>query len=356
MKTQAIFFLFLLGLSVSSLSQTTVWKWGTSRSVISNPQDSAFLVDTEKKIWAIEREKNAFRIYEGFFGGAGYSVAISKQAMEWYFADTSIAKVKFINMTELLSLWSTNADTCLIIGYEPMIGIERDHKKFQEADWKGITCYVHIPLYHYQNFLEKWEMKRLHDLTLNSFAHDFDATRQGDTLFRVIAFRDDSNGLLPQATFTHLGEMMKNGMLSGQLLTCRERSLATRMNKRSLEESFTFWDSSFVYEDPRYPGVIIPYPIQRSEQVVGVVLYEKWNPEFCTLETEVRYPYWRPQPYLKYVRQVLSYGLRLTSGKILWTYPQQFDALFKMRIFNWTPYEESFRAERFQTMHIALEP
>lgn len=199
-------------------------------------------------------------------------------------------------------------------------------------------------------------MSRLHNMMINSFANEFGAIRRSDTLFRTVSFHDDSNQFLPQATYRHMAQLMKNGMLSGDLPAYKQCTVGEPMFKRQLEESFAYWDSTNAVEDPNRPGVFILAPIKVEEQAVGVVIYEKWTPTMCPEENIDKYPNYRPQPYLRYSREVMSYGLRLSSGAVLWTNPDQFDKLFQSPKFNRVPYEESFRAERFERMHIVLEP
>lgn len=358
MKTPTILLLLilLLVIAVPSNSQTTFWKWGTSHCVISKAADSTFLVDATKKMWKEASENNSFAVFEGFGGGYGYNIRVSKFGMEHAYADTSIAKLNFTSFAELLSLWNTTADTCWIIGFEPLVVFERNHRHAQEKDWKYMGSYTHIPLFRYMNFLEREQAVRLHNLMLISFANDFGAIRKGDTLFRNVAFHDDTNQFLPQATYKHMAQMMKNGLLAGDLYGYKMCTLGQPMYKRQLEESFVHWDSTNTVADPYGSGEFIIVPIKVEEQAVGVVIYEKWTPELCAEENIDKYPYYRPQPYLRYAREVVSYGLRLSSGSIIWTSPTQFDKLFQLPKFNREPYEQSFRAERFETMHIALEP
>jgi hypothetical protein len=348
-----ILFIFLTAFfSIHGYSQLRTWNWAVTPCLITDPRDSAFLVDTEKKMWIAERETNAFTIYEGFNGGWGYNVRVSKLSMELHFQDTMISKLHFSNTAELSTLWNIDADTFWLIGFQPMINVQR-------RNWNGgklKTCYVHIPLHTYKSVIEPAEMTRLKNLTLTSLSNVFRASRSGDTLFRIINFIDDSNRYLPQASFGHLGKTVKEGLLSGKLTGYADKERLKKLSKRELELSFVYWDSTKSVEDPNNPGYFILAPIKVDNQPLGIVVYESWMPALCAIEKERAFPFYRPQPYMYYTRGVRSYGVLLYSGKIIWIDPFQFNSYFQYPRFNMHPYEESFRAERFQTMNIELYP
>lgn len=123
------------------------------------------------------------------------------------------------------------------------------------------------------------------------------------------------------------------------------------MSKRQVEEAFVHWDSTNAVEDPNHPGVFILAPIKTEAQVAGVVVYEKWIPVALGYDPRSERE-WQPKADLQYTRQVAAFGLLLTSGNVLWCSPPQFGTVFCSGNFNWFPYEECFRAERYQTMKI----
>lgn len=340
--------------SIQVVAQSTYWKWGNSHCTL-NSGDSAFLVNIEKMMWNHERLTNSFVLYEGFHGGGGYRIRMSKVAMETCFADTNVAKLRFTNIAELLTVWNVNADTCWIIGFEPMISIRRNTWYRSPEIWFDTTCYVHIPLFTYKTVVAESDMLRLRRLTVQSFAEQFHGFTSSDTVYRIVRFMNDSNEYLPQASYRHMGEIMESGMFAGKLGVYRDRQLSIRMSKREIEQSFARWDSTITVEDPNKPGTYILAPIKVEQHPSGIVIYERWVPSDCGIEKH-EFPNYRPQPYLRYIREVLAYGMALPDKHINWVSPEHFNSWFNPAIFNRAPYEESFRAERFERMHIALEP
>lgn len=354
MKPSVLIILLCVGLAGRINSQTTTWKWGTAHCVL-NATDSLFLVNTELAMWRHERANNSFVLYEGFHGSGGYRVRVSKFGMEITLADSNVAKLRFSRIAELLTVWDIDADTCWIIGFEPMVIIKRSYRWSNSPSWYDTTCYVHIPLFTYKSILGESAMLRLRQLTISHLAGQFNGSTSGDTIYRIVRFKSDSNEYLPQARYKHMGEIMENGMFAGQLGVYRDRELSVRMSKRELEESFARWDSANKVEDPNNRGHYILAPIKVQQFPAGIVIYEKWIPSDCESENH-EFPNYRPQPYLRFNRVVMAYGLLLTDGRINWVSPQHFDTWFSTATFNREPYEESFRAERFERMHIALEP
>lgn len=306
-------------------------------------------------MWKYERANNAFELFEGFHGSVGYSVRVSKSLMELLLADTTTAKLHFSNVAELLTIWDVNADTCWVIGFEPMVVSKRNYRWKSSPVWLDTSCHVHIPLFTYQSVLDKQRMGRLRQLTIDNLAKQFNGSTINDTIFRVIRFKSDSNEYLPQARYKHIGEIMKGGMIAGQLSVYSDKKCATRLSKNKVDESFVKWDSLNYVEEPTNPGSIVIVPIKVEQLPLGIVVYEKWVPFDCSRE-QYNFSNYRPQPYLRYTRQVLAYGLLLSDGRVNWVTPEKFKKVFESPSFNLEPYEESFRAERFERMHIALEP
>lgn len=363
MKSKLIASAFLL-VTILGRAQSSKYNWGSQPRPLSKV-DSAFLVDIEKKMWAIEKEKNVFRMYDGFGGGDGYNVVMTKSEMKERLSDTAIAKVQFCRFAELLSLWSRNADTAWIVGFQPMLRAqqETDYYRSQEVQLPT-ACYVHIPLFTYRNFIEDKEFQRLSSITLRSFAGAMYAEMKGDTLFRFISFGsasydmyDEPYDYLPQADFVYMSQLMNNAMFSGKLSAYFDPELTQRESKKDMEQYFIpQWDSTNQIEDPNNPGTYILAPIKMETFPGGIVIYEKWIPTLCPEMKQDDKRNNQPQPYMRYVRQVLSYGMLIGYKRAIWTSPAEFDAFFHAPEFDRVPYEESFRAERFLRMHIALQP
>lgn len=357
MKTRYLILIVLFTTPMNLLAQYKTWYWSILKCEISNKDDSAFLVEAEKQMWAKSLEGN-FPVYDGWGGGRGYRLRITRADAESRFSDTSVSKLRFTNNWELASMWNWSADTFKIISFEPDFIRPISDTRFQYS-FKTF-CNAHIPSFYYEHILKKMEMKRYHDLAIESLAKSFNALLRGDTLYRYVNFIKDSNEYLPQVSYSHLATAIQNGTYSGQIKCYRTVELNAAMSKRALEESFVHWDSTNAIEDPSHPGTFVLAPIRYQLFPKGVVIYERWVPHYNGLE-KLEYPNLGPQAYMTFHREVVAYGTRYgvdwnRTEKILWHNPDHVDTCLISSVFNWTPYEESFRAERFQTMHIALEP
>lgn len=279
---------------------------------------------------------------------------ISKAEAVSRFADTTVEKLSFPGGWELATLWNAAADSFRVISFEPNCAL-----KSNRAVGKGpmifmeTFCWAHIPLYYYRAVLSEREQQRYRQLVVQSVAAGWGATLKGDTIVRKVVFRDDSNLYLPQASYVHLGVMMENAMFSGRLHVYRTEQLGKPMSKWEVEQSFVHWDSTNAVEDPHRPGIFILAPIKTEARPVGIVVCEKWIPVAVGYDARIERA-WQPQADMQYTRQVQAEGLLLSSGRLLWCAPPELGRALCEPAFSWRPYDECFRAERFETMHIML--
>jgi hypothetical protein len=342
-----------------SNAQNKSWYWSIRRCEIANPDDSAFLVNTEKQMWKASLT-GTFPVYDGLFGGGGYRVRMSKAAADISFADTSINKLGFPGGWELATMWNHSADTFKVISFEPNSGVlSRTDKTGKLILSLETFCYAHIPLFFYLPTLGNKVFDRLHYLTLNSLSSCMNGYLGVDTIYRMINFRNDSNAYLPQSNYKHLAEMIQNGLYTGAIHGYQSYKRNKPMTKREIENSFVWVDSSNYVEYPANSGKKIYAPIQTVVRPVGVVLYERWIPVYN--DNVGGFDAW-PHSYITYHREVLAIGSRYTAtisstiDRVLWHNPTEVSSWLSFSKFSWSPYEESFRAERFQTMNIELYP
>ncbi len=338
----------ILSLIISSWvglsAQKKSWEWSTVRCKLSK-KDSTQLIDIEHQFLATPDIKEKVVFFHGAFGAAGYDLFLSRPQAELYLSAKQLSKVHFIGYAELASRWNYSADTCLLIGFQPLIIDGRTEYGIGDTN-----CWVHAPLFYYQSFLDDWKMKQLHEMTLNNFATAFRASRVGDTLFRIVTFTDDSNQYLPQASYDRLALELISLMRSGGLRRSHNKEFTHWMTAYEFDLIASQWDSTNQFQDPNNPGTWIIAPIKTERPVQSLLLYEKWTPD-----TLCRDPFRMPV-YLSYQRNLLAFGIRYSSKEVIWIPANEVRTALPDRTFNWSPYEESFRAERFQTMHIALEP
>lgn len=339
-----------------SNAQSKSWYWSIRRCEIANPVDSAFLVNTEKQMWKASFA-GAFPVYDGWGGGRGYNVKITLADAQSRFSDTTVAKLRFTNNWELASMWNWSADTFKLISFEPNFIRPINDAKFQYS--LNTFCHAHIPLFFYLPTLGNKVFDRLHYLTLNSLSGCMNGYLGVDTIYRMINFRNDSNAYLPQSNYKHLAEMLQNGLYAGAIHGYQNYMLNKPMTKREIENSFVWIDSSNYVEYPANSGKKFYAPIQTVVRPVGVVLYERWIPVYN--DNVGGFDAW-PHGYITYHREVLAIGSRYTAtisttiDRVLWHNLPEVLNWLSSSMFNWVPYEESFRAERFQTMRIAIEP
>lgn len=187
---------------------------------------------------------------------------------------------------------------------------------------------------------------------MTSLANEFNATLKGDTLVRTIEFVPDSNQYLPQAPYRYLGRFLQVGMHNGMLSTFSSPEIIKPMTKDEIESFTVHWKESDRdgFEPPEnFDRTLLPVYYEPA----SILVYEKWVPDTVKKPYDER-QHNLPICYSGFNRKVVAYGVRYTSGKIIWHRAADVDAFVGKTKFNWPPYEQSFRAERFSTMRLYL--
>lgn len=330
--------------SVQVTAQQISWHWGAINCPLSK-DDSTFITGIETKMRREAIEKNSLMVYTGNVGGQGYRVKMSKVEMLAAFSDSTLNRTKFSSAAELAMLWNSTADTCMFVSFQ--------HINQSGWNYGFLSCLGHVPLYQYKTFLEQKEMLRLRELIINSWMRSMNATRSGDTLFRIVRFNNDTDVYLPQASWKHLGWKLSSAMLGGAMSAYTDQTLSRPMSMQQINDALVQWDTTIQVEDPNSPGPFILAPVKHEENETGIVIYERWIRDETIVGTKPQLM-WNPGTYMYYHRELVAYGTEFTSGGIIWY--RVTEVTKAVPYFDWSPYDHSFRAERFQTMHIALEP
>jgi hypothetical protein len=348
---------FIISVSVFFLSmvhlcaQQNAWLNSTLCFSI-NSSDSAFLSNTTVEIWKATRLNADVMIYESRAEDSyrRFRTKLSLSARSDELNDSVISNINFYSAAEIVTAWNSNADTFCVLSLGPLArAAAQDYAKGADT-----IAWVDLSLHYYPFYLEPYKMKRMRTLLNNALADLLNATLSGDTLFRSIEFVPDSNEYLPQASYSHLARFLHYGMMERAIETFRTNTLIKPMTKGEIE-AYLEWYENVEVQGGDMPGSYMTL-VTRTEVPVSIVVCEKWIPQGRdTLMEKGGINYWIPV-YQSYHREVIAYGVRYSHGKVLWHKASDVDTYVLNNAFTWTPYEESFRAERFETMHIALEP
>ena len=334
--TTALQFLLLPGTYILAQSTTPMW---SEIGCALNKEDSAIIVQAELSAWTVVRTSNAFPVYEYSPSGFGFGYRMSLDQCNWRFADTVVSKLNFTANAELVTIWNTSADTFWIAGFTPMIRSDHYYR----------PCWLHIPFCYYHSMLDLAQYNREENIMMDALATSFRAERHFDTLNRVVRFVQDSNGYLPQASYHHLVKKLHEGTLSGILPIFRDSTCKVPMTKGMLEE-ITISQDAISIPDPMRPGETFVAWIRTAYYPVGVAIYEQWVPDSVHADLSGF-----PSVFRQYHREVRAYGEMWSSGEIYWHSANRVTDMLKFPAFNWEPYEQSFRAERYEIMHITPE-
>ncbi len=321
-------------------------------------------------------------VYEGYSQGGEFRIRMTKAAVEWLFRDSS-GYIGTVPIFDMSLLWDRSAEICHVMSFSARRTFYHVETRYKPAPPQppvthslsdssttrivflstGIPylytdstdidtgTFVKIPLISYQIFLNKEENERRRQLIVDEVAKAMHGNvTKGDTIFRLVTFTIDSSDILPQAPITNLLEMFKNSLFSGSVHAQKDKTPGPGkwMTKMQLDNTFVGWDSTNAVADPNNPGTFILAPIKYEGQCKSLLIYEHWVPMQLRVSGTYGYP---PQPWKSFHRQIISYGLKLSTGSVIWLDAEEADIYLKEN-FNMIPYEETFRAERFRTMKI----
>ncbi len=338
---------------------------------VGTKEDSAFLINTELKIWKASL-KGKVRVYDNASNDNGFNVVMSKYSIQMSFKDSGLvrsstspyhvemhAKDSFpvkssTSFYKMVLMNNRNADTTYIMAISPMLIWTRGLYSFYYGPQVQDTSVMYrIALADYPALLAPKEMNRLKYFTLDQFSNTLRGKLSGDTVYRIARFTCDSNEYLPQSPYRNLLLWLSNGIndyRNPPKKWYRDKELFHRMSKFEVDKSFSHWDSTNAIEDPNRSGTFISAPLKIVGQPKSLLIYERWIPFTPTL---IVYPYNQPaQRYIGYKREVLAYGMVVTTGSTLWITPEEFNQALLRDEFNFLPYEECLRAERYKTLQI----
>ncbi len=375
MKIKLLFFSAILFLLAHfSSAQTPGFLYSSIRRPVQNKQDSLVLIRNEQKMWMAASKGNV-QMYDNAMFDCEFKVRMSKAAIEGSFQDSiplkSGASFYMINLME-----NRNADTCYTMSFSPFLNYQYQEKirwiqdstayskpdtgkvnvtrlAFNYGHWEmgkwqtGMGVRFLIPLSEYPAVIPAKNMAELNKVYRAQFASQLRGKLSGDTIFRTLFFTVDSNEYLPQAPYANLILQLQNNLFGGDLHAFPAHDLKMPMSKRAIEVAHVGWDSTNQLEDPNNPGVFILAPLRYEGRPKSFVIYEKWIP-FTQPGNSIY-----PSPHLSYRREIVAYGLRLTNESILWLKPTEVIKVLAID-YNFTPYEECFRAERFKTLQIQV--
>lgn len=369
----AIFLLFQ-----TSYAQTPGFLFSGIKVNVQNKQDSLLLIHNEQKMWQ-EAAKGNVLMFDNPMLDCEFKVKMSKVQVESCFKDSIPMKSGshgyMMNLVE-----NRNADTCYLMSFSPFLNYRYQEKvrwiqdstqttkpntntdgsqtcfimrygHWEMGPWQtGISVQYLMPLSEYSKVLSPKDLAGANLIYRQQLASRLNGKLSGDTIYRIVRFTRDSNEYLPQAPYANFLSFLKNGSLSGELRAYPDERLSKPMWKIQIENTYSNWDSTNQVEDPNNPGVFILAPLKREGQVKSLLIYEKWN-FFPVSPGEIRY---RPQPFFGCRREVDAYGLLLDTGKVLWFSVNEVNELIAKDNYNFQPYEECFRAERFKTLQVQV--
>jgi hypothetical protein len=198
----------------------------------------------------------------------------------------------------------------------------------------------------------------------NQLAYQLGGKLSRDTIFRYVRFTADSNEHLSQAPYGNFLTFLKKGMLEGHFPAYNSPQLTTKLSVSQLQNICVQWDTTNQVEDPNSPGIFILSPLKYEPSVKTLLIYEKWKPlvSLPKAQPPVRDDaFWRgeyaanpPDPYLGYVRNVAAYGLVLGDGSTVWFSPGDINLAMAQSNYDFIPYQECFRSERFRTLSLQV--
>lgn len=345
---RAIFCLLGLLNFFCSDAQSTQWHWSCLVNRLSDA-DSTFLVQTEFIIWKASADDSVkFRTYEGGRHGATYSIGASKYTSKKMFGD-SLPLKRLTDCAELDLAWNHTADTCYVLSYTPMLWHDRPRYGSFGPITRDTIVFLRVPTASYFPFLKDQEYRRRMQLQIDVLAYHFGCLRIGDTLARIVPFTLDSNEYLPQASYRVLLSKMKDGMLGWKFGSYDDASCTVRLSRVQCEHKVTHWDSTNRVEYPNNPGTYFLAPIKFEAQPLSFLVHEKWIPG-----TQVEPEKYRrlPEPSAVYRRVVVAYGIRFSNDNYVWFKADDISKYLIMPLIDFSPYEQCFRAERFERMKI----
>ncbi len=344
------FFIFCLSLlSFTCLfAQSTQWHWSCLVNKLSN-EDSAFLVDTESKIWKASADDSVkLPTFEGGRSGGTYSIGSSKFSTKRMFGD-SLPLKRLTDYAELDLAWNHTADTCYVLSYSPMLWRDRQRYGSFGPITRDTIVWLRVPTASYFPLLKEQEYRRLFNFQVDVLSSHFGCKRNGDTLSRIVPFTIDSNEYLPQASYRVILDKIMNGMLTWKFSSYDDPICSIRLSGVQCERKVTHWDSTFKVEDPNAPGTYFLVPTKFEAQPISFLVNESWIPG---VQVEALKRTRIPKPSVIYRRVVVSYGVRFSSGDYVWFKADEIHKYLRMPLIDFSAYEQCFRAERFERMKI----
>jgi hypothetical protein len=337
-------------------AQSSGMYFGSSIFPITNAHDSAVLFSNELKVWQTVCDSGTISVYDNPSIDIEFRVRMTRYQAEYIFKDSTISDNNS-SIYQMITMHNRSLDTFYLMCCNTMISktyYPRQHYHFPRPPFTGITCLGFIPLSEYERVVGREELQKADAVFTKSICEQIGGISKNDTISRLVRFTIDSNEYLPQAPYRNILSQFEAGLFMGKLRTYSTSEMKYAMTKREMENQFVEWDSTTLAEDPNNPGVFIIAPIKYQARLQSILIMEEWIPFIPGILSDNIYG-WPPNPYRGYARKVTAYGLLLDSGNILWVKASDFENYLRQQNFNFCPYEECFRAERFTSFGIRFD-
>lgn len=345
MKRLLLLFGSLL-LLLNAQAQRSGYYFSEFNRTITDTSDRAFLLRMENRVWHAA-DSGVINAYDNPAFDIEFRVRMTRSLWHSCIGD-SFPPYSGTGEFRMILRENRKADTISVMAMNPYVHLIVEDPNNPTTYIPSKRLLATFPLGDYPKVMSAGETERTKRICRDQLAAILGGKVNGDTIVRVVRFINDSNEYLPQADYRHLAKQGEDELLSGQINAYRNSSLDKKLTKRQIEESFVYWDSTAAVEDPNNPATFILVPLRYNEDPVSFVLLEKWIP--CPASSALNS--YMPAPFMNYTRVVSAYGILLSSGKIIWLQPEQLEQQLAKDQFDFTPYQECFRAERYLTLRM----
>jgi hypothetical protein len=349
---------FFIILASIAFAQAPGYYWSNLPCKIDNKEDSAFAFGIYKRVRHdylanTNKLQHSISLYDG---EKNFITKYSIDQAEDILTDSSTFDQKFKSWYNMCIRWNRNADTFGIIAYSPVCHVTGS-TWWPDPCWHNVFDRKHrFAICDYAGLMSAQELTRYKSVLINELAQLFQSTEwsvpsivRKDTLIRVIHFSEFKDPVVcdkPQtgSSLFALNNFLKEGIINQSIPVYTDSTCTKMVTDPSAEKYWVWWDSTNMVENPHDPGVFILAPIRHESTVVHFRVVEKWIPFLHTGPSS------ELQSFLNYRRTVATYSL--TFAQTLWIKPADFETYLSARGFNFVPYQEKLRAERFKTLWI----
>lgn len=351
-----------LAILASLLPYLCIWAqppgnyWSSSPCKIDNGSDSAFVYNIHKRVrsnfLANEKSQKKIKLWNGNdFFLSSYTACEAIALLK----DSAKSDENFHSCYDMLLNWNRNADTFNFVSFSPV-----PYKIYNDY-WS--RCWSRFDVRHRFVLSDYWDVMNLNEriafksILLNELAllfHNSEwsipASLRNDTLIRCVSIGVLNDPVmcetsLSDLSFVWLFNFLKSGILQNKIVMYKDSLCNMQVTDPAAESNWVSWDSTNMVEDPIHPGTFINAPIKYTSSIHRFLVLEHWIPFKEPLITS------NYTSHLRYSRTVTVYGLYSGSGTF-WLKASDVESYFNAEGFNFTPYQQVFRSERFNTMQI----